>query len=869
VSAWRGWLMRVRRGLRRGAFEAEMAEEMRAHLELEAEARRARGAAPADARREAALAFGHLESLKETVRDRRFGRWAGQLAQDLRYAVRLLAKWPAFSAVVLATTALGVGGTATIFSAVDAALLRTLPFDRSDRLVRIYETIDSGARNSVAGGAYLDWRTHSRTLDSVVILGRTSANLRRGRGAADRLNGLAVSHEFLRVFGVMPVLGRGFGPEDERVGGNNDVVLLAESTWRGRFGADPGLVGTTVTLDERPRTVVGIVPDAAFLDRDAQFLVPAILDPKAAGARQGHWAEVIGRMRPGVSVAQTDAELKAIKQRLNGEYPAFKRAWSVAAESLQAELAAEARPPLVALAVAVGLVLLIACANIANLLLARAWMREREVALRAALGAGSGRIVRQLLTESALLSCAGGLAGLGLAALGIDLLARQTAEFVPPAMVPRLDARVVTFTLAVSMATGLLFGALPAWRARRPNLVDTLRRDGPTATARRHRAQSLLVVGQVALTVVLLVAAGLFGRSLLRAAHEDPGFRPDRALAFDLSLPDATYPTPESRMAYSRTLLTRLRALPGVRAAGTGMAIPFAGGGYGEFLANTAAPRREDMVIGRVDYVSDGFLEALGARVISGRLFTAEDNRLGGRRLAVINETASRLFYKDGSPVGRNIYVNQPYEIVGVIADVVDRRLDRAHKPYVYTTQALDPSQFSIVVGTEGDPASIGPAVARVMRAVDAGVAPVDVRGLDTAMAASMPDRRLVSTIVLLFACAALALASLGVYGVMADAVSARRRELCLRIALGAGRGEVVRAVVTGGFTLAAIGLAFGAAGAVAASRLLHDLLFEVRPSDPWVFGSALAAIAVVALLASLGPALRATRLDGIGALKD
>ena len=367
-------------------------------------------------------------------------------------------------------------------------------------------------------------------------------------------------------------------------------------------------------------------------------------------------------------------------------------------------MAREARPLLIALGAAVTLVLLIACANIANLLLARAWLREREVALRAALGAGSARLARQLLTESAVLALIGGAAGLGLASLAIGVLEAQAVDFLPPAMLPTLDLRVAGFAVLVSLLTGLLFGALPAWRARRPNLVDAMRRDGPTATARRPGGQAALVVGQVALTVVLLVAAGLFGRSLMRAVTADPGFAPERVLAFDLSLPDATYPNPESRLAFSKAVLERLRALPGVRAAGTAMGIPFAGGGYGEFLSAVPQPQRGDLIIGRVDYVSDGFFEALGARLRSGRFLTADDNRRDARRVAVVNQAVVRQFFRNTDPVGRTIYFNGPYEIVGVIDDVVDRRLDLAHAPRLYTVQARNPFTFSIVVGAAGDP---------------------------------------------------------------------------------------------------------------------------------------------------------------------
>jgi predicted permease len=783
--------------------------------------------------------------------------------------VRLLAKWPTFSTVVIGTIALAVGGTATIFSAFDAALLRPLPYAAPDRLVEITELLDDGSRNSVSAGAFADWRGNATRLDSAVIMGSVTANLRRGRGTADRIAGARVSHELLRVFGLSPILGRGFGPDDDKGGAAADVVLLSETLWRTRFGADTGVVGTSITLDERPRTVIGVVPDGIYTERGVQFFVPVALDTADRGEKAGHWAVVFGRMTPGTTVAQLDAELKAVKRRLDPAYPQWKRDWGVQALGLQGEMAREARPLLIALAAAVTLVLLIACANIANLLLARAWLREREVALRAALGAGSGRLARQLLTESAVLALIGGAVGLGLASLAISLLAAQVVDFLPPAMLPTLDLRVAAFALCVSLLTGLLFGVLPAWRSRRPNLVDAMRRDGPTATARRPGGQAALVVGQVALTVVLLVAAGLFGRSLVRAVGADPGFAPERVLAFDLSLPDASYPNPESRLAFSKAVLERLRALPGVRAAGTAMGIPFAGGGFGEFLSSVPQPQRRDLINGRVDYVSDGFFEALGARLRSGRFPTADDNRRETRRIAVVNQAVVRQLFRNVDPVGQTIYFNGPYEIIGVIDDIVDRRLDLTPAPRLYTMQARNPFTFSIAIGAAGDPGALAPAVRQALRAVDAGVAAVNIRTLEQARAQSMTDRRLAVWVVVLFALAALTLASLGVYGVMADAVSARRRELCLRVALGASRGHVIRSVVAGGLGLAAIGLAVGGLGAAAAGRWLQNLLFEVRPSDPLVFAGAIGAIALVAIAASCGPAIRATRLDAIATLRE
>jgi predicted permease len=721
----------------------------------------------------------------------------------------------------------------------------------------------------VSAGAFADWRTHATGLDSAVLLGGVTANLRRGAGGADRVSGARASHELLRVFGVTPLAGRGFGPDDDRPGAADEVVLVTESLWRTRLGGDPSIVGRSITLDERPRTVIGVVPDGTYVERDTQFFIPAAADASDRGQRDGHWAVVFARMTPGTTVARIDAELKAVKRRLNPAYPAFKREWSVEAIGLQAELARDARPLLLALAAAVLLVLLIACANIANLLVGRAWLREREVALRAALGAGSLRLVRQLLTESLVMAAIGGLAGLALAVAAVEALAAAAVDLLPAAMTPVLDLRVAVFAFAVSLLAGCLFGALPAWRARRPNLVEAIRAGGPTATSRRPRSQAILVVGQVALTVVLLVAAGLFARSLLRAVTADPGFAPERVLAFDLSLPDATYPNPDRRLAFSAAVLDRLRAVPGVRAAGTAMGVPFAGGGFGEFLSAVPQPQRGDLRLGRVDYVSDGFFEALGARLRGGRFFTADDNRRDARPVAVVNQAVARVLFGGADPVGRTIYFRGPLEIVGVIDDVVDRRLDLAHAPRLYLVQARNPSTFSVVVGAHGDPGALAPAVRRAVAAVDAGVAAVNVRTLDQASARSMADRRLAVWVVLSFALAALTLASLGVYGVMADAVSVRRRELCLRIALGAGRGQVVRSVVGGGLALAAAGLLLGAVGALVAARWLQGLLFEVRASDPLVFAGTLGTIVLVAIAASCGPALRATRLDAIAALRE
>jgi predicted permease len=867
----------------RDDVRADIGEEFRFHLDMRTEELVRLGMREADSRAQALREFGDQKTGTVACarhddrieRRRRVTQIIGELRQDAIVGLRLLGRSPGFAVVSILTLALGIGANTAIFSALDAVLLRPLPYPAPDRLVEVFETLENGNPNSVSGGAYLDWRQHQTQFVALALLNPVTYNL-RGRGTPERLTGVEASHELLQVLGVTPLLGRGFLPEDDRPGGRHDVVILTEELWRSRLGGDPSILDSTIVLDEVPRTVIGVLPRGAWLFREGAFFVPAVLEPGTPRARRApHWAMVFGRLKPGVSLSQADAELKAIKRQLASEYPKFKQQWNVSLRPLPELIAGPSRPSLLILLGAVALVLLIACANVANLLLARACHREQEIALRAALGATGGRIVRQVLTESLVLATLGGVAGLAIAYWGVRLLRYLIVDMIPGAPPPELDARVLAFSLLLIGVTGLLFGLFPALRARRPDVNDALKNGGKNATAGgRQRAQSTLVIAEVALTVVLLTSAGLLLRSLANTASVDPGFEPGRALAFDVSLPEATYDAPEKSLAYSTALLARLRALPGVDAAGTGMAVPFTSGGFGEYFRRPNGAEERDALLGRMDFVSPGYLEALGMRLISGRSLTDADNRLKGPSVTVISASTARAFFPDskaiGDAIGQQLIVGgDTWQIVGIVADKVDLRLDAELRPFAYMPQAFNPGQFSVVVRTSLPPLELVNSVQRELRSLDAGVALANPRALDQAMTGSMMQRRIVLTLVGAFAAGALVLAAIGLYGVMAYSVVMRRREICIRMALGAVRHDVLRHVLHDGVRLVAVGLAIGIAGALGVTQLLTSQLYQVRSYDPLVILGTMASVAGIALFACWMPAWRATRFDPIAALRN
>jgi predicted permease len=864
----------------RDEVRTDIRDEFQFHLDMRTADLMREGLGEADARAQAAREFGnqragaiaiarHDDRLEQR---RRFSTIAGEFKQDALIALRLLGRSPGFAAVAILTLALGIGANTAIFSALDAVLLRPLPYPAPDRLVEVSEILENGTKNNVAGGVFLDWKTHATQFHSLTILNPVTYNL-RGSGTPERVRGTAASHELLQVLGVRPLLGRGFIEEDDRPGGRNDVVILTEELWRSHFGGDPAILNTSIILDDVPRTVVGILPRGAWLFLKGQFFVPLVLTPGTTqAARSPHWAVVFGRLKPEATMERADAELKSIKQQLVKEYPPFKAKWSVGVRSLSELVAGTSRPSLMILLGAVSLVLLIACANVANLLLARAHQRQPEIALRSALGATGGRIIRQVLTESVVLAALGGAAGLALAFWSVRLLQFVTEQIAPAgAPAPRLDGRVLAFSLSLTAVTGLVFGILPALRARKADINDTLKNGGKNATAGgRQRAQSTLVVAEVALTVVLLIAAGLLMRSMANTAMSDPGFEPARVLAFDVSLPTATYKGGEKRMAFWNDLRARISALPGVEHAGEGMAIPFAGGGFGEYFFLPGKTGENDIKLGRLTYVSPGYLEALGSRLVAGRLLTEADNVAKGPRVAVINQTAARGLFGANSPLDQQIIVaNQRWLVVGVVGDVIDRQLDAPTRAFAYVPQSFNAGNYSMLVRTKLEPASLVNGIRSEIARLDPGVALANPRTLDEAMATSLTPRRTMLSLVGAFALSALTLACIGLYGVMAYSVSTRRREICIRMALGAERRAVIGYILKDGIRLMTVGLCLGVAAALALARLLTSELYQVSSYDPLVIAGTIASVATVAILACWMPAWRAARFNPISSLRN
>jgi predicted permease len=868
----RSALLKLRSLFRRERVEQELDEELAFHLDYLQREGIARGLSPQEARRQARLALEGTDRTKEECRDMRGITFIEHLAQDLRYGWRGLRRDAGFAAIAIATLAVGIGANTAIFSALDAALLRPLPYPEPERIVEIWETTPRWGRNSVCGGAFLDWREQSERIESIALVGEVAFNLRTEDGA-ELLHGFEASHGFLDVLGVSPLLGRGFEPTDEVAGGANDVVLLTEQAWRSRFQADESILGESLILDEKPYTVIGVTPAVARIVGEAAFFVPAVLNPGDGGrsSRGGnHFARVFARVRPGVSAAEIEAELQAVKLRLASDYPPYKQEWGVAATPLHESLAEQPRPILLVLAGAVALVLLIACANVANLLLARAVTRRREIAVRAALGAQGGRIVRQVFAESVLLAGLGGVCGIAVAVGGIRLLGRWTGDLLPGLLTPQLDLRVLAASIALTAGTSLLFGLLPAWKARRPDLRKVLGEGDRGVTGSRSRSQSLLVAGEMALTVVLLVAAGLFLRSLVNLTSVDPGFVAEGAFTFDLSLPSRGYPNEESRNAYIRAVLERTAALPGVAAVAASSGSPLAGGEFNNYASREDRPEMRNDFLATINYVSPGYFSTLGARMVRGRALRDADNRREAARAAVIDERLAKTLFPGENPMGRFVSSSGgAWEIVGVVADLGISRY-QSEEGSLFLPQAYFPFRLSMVVrARSGEPLAMLPEIQREIQSLDAGIPLSNVRTLEAALAGVHEVRRVTLGLIAGLAATALALACMGLYGVMAYTVAMRRRELSIRLALGATRSQVVGLIVRDGGRLAAFGLAAGALAAVAASRLFASQLHEVSAADPLALVSAVAILGIVGVLSSWLPARRATGVEPIAALRE
>ncbi|HEX8160427.1 MAG TPA: ABC transporter permease [Pyrinomonadaceae bacterium] len=876
-----------RRLFHRSESEAELEKELRFHLDQHAGDLIARGHSPAEARRRARLALGGPEQVKEGCRDARGTRWLEELLQDLRYGARAMSKNPAFTIAALLTLALGIGANTAIFSVVNAVLLRPLPYPEPARLVTpVGEKNDPGARTVVSYPDFLDWRDQTQALERVAAYTQSSMLLRRGEAEPELISGANVTADLFPLLRVRTALGRAFTREEDKPGAA-PVILISHDVWRNRFNADPGVIGQPLNRGAAGSAiVVGVLPEGFVFP--AQSIRTDYLRPLAPSL--GEWAErrgafslrVLARLKQGATAGQAEAEMRVIGDRLERQYPDAGSRLGTRFVSLHESVVGGVRAPLLVLLGAVGLLLLVACANVGNLLLARAASRHREIAVRTALGASRLRVVRQLLTESVLLSLAGAGLGVPLAVWGVRLIVGGAGVALPRLTDVSPDGRVTAFTIAVTGLTGVAFGLAPALQASRVELHEALKEGerGASAGAARARLRAALVVSEVALSLVLLAGAGLLLKSFVRLRGVDPGFDARRVLTTALSLSKTKYPGTEQRRAHFAEIVERVRAVPGVESAAAIYPLPFGGAeSSNSFLVlGREAPPPGDRPSANYRAVSHDYFRVMRMSLARGRAFTEHDGE-GAPPVVIVNETFARRFLPGRDPLGERVVieragggrdVQEPREIVGVVGDVRHAGLDEEAGPEFYVPYSQAPESYmSVVVRTAVDnPAGIGVGVRDAIRAADAGQYVPAVRPMTELVAESVAHRRFGALLTGLFAALALSLASVGIYGVTSYTVTQRRHEIGIRMALGAQPRDVLRLVVGQGSRQLLAGLGIGLALSLAATRVLAGMLYHVTPTDPVTFALVTLALSSVALLACYLPARRATKVDPLIALR-
>ena len=800
------------------------------------------------------------------------------LRQDIRYGLRSLRKSPGFTFLACLALALGVGANSAIFTVVNAVMLRPLPFADPDRLVRIWESNPSGGwpTFAISQPNFLDWHSESTSFDGLAAMGGSQFSA-SGPGGADLVQANAVTVDFLPVLGASPAMGRNFRADEDRPGGNTRVAILTHSFWQRRFGGAKDVLGQSMILSGNPYTIVGVLPSTfAWGTPTLDLLVPLAPDPKRS--RGDHRLLVIGRLKPGTTIDQAHADLSTIAARLEKQFPDSNQGWTVRLRSFYDWLIPdETRRSLMMLSAAVGLVLLIACLNVANLLLARGASRQRELAIRSALGAERLRLVRQLLVEAMLLALIASAAGLAIAYGLVQVLTWSAPEDLPRVEEISMDARVLVFTLGSAVLTGLLFGLLPAVQVSRLNLTDTLKlgTQGAGGSASRQRLRSALVVGEVAISVALLIGAGLLVRSLWRLQQVNPGFRHENVVTARIHLPSSRYQGGQAAWGFYERLLERARALPGVQAAATSSGVPLSLGNTSTEIRIPGAPVRKGGAQLGADWrlVSPDYFKTMGIP-LKGRDFSVHDTD-ESEPVTIISEETARRYFPDVDPIGRTIVIRsffdeKPARIIGVAGDVRSASLDADPGPMVYGSARVftgwNPMHLAIrgAIAPEAYTASIR----EVMHAIDREVPFFDVRSADDLVAESLGPRRFNMYLLTCFALVALLLASVGLFGVMAYLVSQRTRDIGIRLALGASRGDVLRMIVGQGLLLTVIGAVLGVAAGFAITDLMRGLLFSVTPRDPTTFVVVPVLLIVVALLACYVPARRAMRVDPLVALR-
>jgi predicted permease len=854
--------------------------ELRAHLQLLTEEHLRRGMTPEEARYAARREFGGVEQVKEDYREIRGLPMLELFVQDLQYALRTLRKNPGFAAIAVLTLALGIGANTAIFSIVNAVLLRPLPFPQANRIVAVYQTLERNGvhRNGVSYLNFVDWQQQSHSFEQMGAFGESDVTL-TGVGDPEIIPGAVVTSGLLSALGVRPIAGRLLLPDDDQPGAAA-VVVLSERLWRKRFGAAGDLVGKTTTLDKQVFTVAGILPadfQFPFQNPPADLWIPVQQDTQLKSLiprRGGHYLSSIARLKPGVTVGEAETELAGINERLAKQYPAENAGWGIRIAPLQHELVGDVQLGLLVLLSAVALVLLIACANVANLLLARATSRSRELAVRAALGAGRKRIVRQLLTESLLLGGMGGSLGAASAWWAVRGLVQLLPDDLPRIHAIQVDGWVLGFTLLLSVLVSLVFGLAPAIQATSVNLVTGLKEGARgNSEGSGKRLRGVLIVSEVALAVVLLTGAGLLVRSFLELQNVSPGFRVNGILTAAVVLPQSQYTKPEEWARYSEQAVERIKTIHGVTSAAVVMGLPMSGNRVNLAFEIDGRPQApEERVSANFASVSREYFPLFGIPLLRGRVFDDRDTA-ASQKIAIISEAFARRYFPNEEALGKHLNFGFPErasrEIVGVVGDVKHVSLDAPVEPEMYSPFEQNPVWgMNFVVRTAGDPAALASAVRESIQEADKDLPVVDVQPMTVYLRDSMAQPRFRTLLLGLFGVVALVLAAVGIYGVISYSVAQRTQEIGLRMALGADPAQVLGLVVGQGMKLVLVGLAAGVAGAFGLTRLFSSLLFGITAGDPLTYFGAVFVLIVVSLLACYIPARRAMSVDPLVALR-
>ncbi len=865
--------------LRRKQLESELEEEMRFHLDMKVQENIEAGLSPEDARHVALRTFGNITLAKEESRMMWGFRSWEILWQDLRFGARMLLKKPGFTLAAVITLALGIGANTAIFSIVNSVLLRPLPYEDPDQIVIVWMDnrklkIDQDI-HSYAN--YADYRAQNQVFSEMTAISQRSFNL-TGEGEPERVMGAAATSSFFSVMRVTPVVGRAF-TADEDQSGRGQVAILSYGLWQRRFGSDPQIVGKPISLNGVSRTVIGVMPAGfSFPGKETHVWIPLAPDPQLISNRSSFWLTVVGRLKPGVTVEQARTEMSTIAKRLESQYPDINASYGVNLVPLHEQVVGTIRPALLLLLGAVGLVLLIACANVANLLLVRAAAREREIAIRAAHGASRIRIIRQLFTESMLLAILGGGLGVFVALWGLGVLKSFSPSDIPRLEQIAIDKRVLVFTLAVSCLTALVFGLVPALQASKPNMNEILKEGGRSGSAgvRAARARHLLVISEIAMALVLLIGAGLLIKSFSRLQEFNWGFNQDHLLTARLQLPRSKYADEKQVRNFYEQLLQRLNNMPGVQSAGAVSSIFLSKTPNSTNFSIEGQPNKTGAESIEVPYdsISPNYFEVMGTPIVKGRPFNDRDVE-GSPLVAIINETFAREFLRGEDPLGKRFKYDSLdgpapwFTIVGVVADTRRTGFDSEVRAETYIPHAQDPSAgMTLVLRTKTDPAGLTAALRNEVLSVDKDQPVYDVRTMDQLLVEKIAQRRFSALLLGLFALLALLLAAVGIYGVMAYSVAQRTHEIGIRMALGAQKRDLLRMIVRQGMILTAVGISLGLVVAFALTRVMSGLLYEVSATDIQTFIIIPLILAGVALLANYIPARQAAKVDPMVALR-